>query len=360
MVPPKAPPLLNIPQSDSIVKVSVVNSTSFVKLPIDSFLQPHYKGKDYLTGPTYCFFMQHSSGKHILFDLGIRKDWENLSPVLVDNFKKKKWELGAEKNIADILLENGVDVAKGDIDTVIWSHHHWDHIGDLAGTFPPSTQLLVGPGFKKAHLPGYPANKESPLLQHDFEDRDVREVDIVKEGADLKIGRFNAYDYFGDGSFYLLDTPGHSVGHICGLARTTPDTFVFMGGDASHHGGEFRPSEYLPLPKTLDPSPIPKMPVCPGHLLQDIHREKSAAAPYYLVTKGFAHDLDVCNWTIAGLQEFDAAENVLLLVAHDDSVGDVLEFYPESINHWAEKDMAIKARWLFLADYEEALEDVKE
>lgn len=81
--------------------------------------------------------------------------------------------------------------------------------------------------------------------------------------------------------------------------------------------------------------------------------------PYYLVTESFAHDLEVCNWTIAGLQEFDANENVLLIVAHDDSVGDLLEFYPESINHWAEKDMARKAKWSFLKDFEEALMDVK-
>lgn len=231
----------------------------------------------------------------------------------------------------------------------------------MKGTFPSSTQLLVGPGFKAAHLPGYPINKESPLQQADFEDRDVREVDIAGEGNGLEIGRFKAYDYFADGSFYLLDTPGHSVGHICGLARTTPDTFVFMGGDASHHGGEFRPSEYLPLPKNLSPSPLPRLqPTCPGHLLQEIHREKSASMPYYLVTKGFAHDLDVCNWTIAGLQEFDAAENVLLLVAHDDSVKEVLSFFPDGMNDWFEKDMAKKAKWRFLADFEEAVEGLKE
>lgn len=237
---------------------------------------------------------------------------------------------------------------------------HWDHVGDLKGTFPVSTQLILGPGFKKAHLPGYPMNKESPLLQHDFKDRNVREIDIATEGANLQIGRFKAYDYFGDGSFYLLDTPGHSVGHICGLARTTPDTFVFMGGDASHHGGEFRPSEYLPLPKTLSPSPLPKFqPTCPGHLLQEVHREKSATLPYYLVTENFANDLDVCNWTIAGLQEFDAAENVLLLVAHDDSVKDALEFFPDSINDWFEKDLAKKVKWNFLADFEEAVADLE-
>lgn len=231
-------------------------------------------------------------------------------------------------------------------------------MGDLT-TFPSSTQLVVGPGFKKALLPGYPANKESALLQHDFEGRNVREVDITTEGKGIKIGRFYAYDYFGDGSFYLLDTPGHSVGHMCGLARTTPDTFVLMGGDASHHGGEIRPSEYLPLPKEVKPSPLKRLATCPGHLLRDIHREKSASEPYYLVTETFPDDLDTCNWTVAGLQEFDAAENVLVLVAHDEGVRDILEFYPRSVNGWRAKDLANKARWTFLADFEEALIDAQ-
>lgn len=89
---------------------------------MDPFLQPNYKGKDLMTGPSYSFFIQHSSGKHILFDLGIRKDWENLSPNLVEKFKEKKWGLGAEKNVSEILTENGVDVKSGAIDAVIWSH----------------------------------------------------------------------------------------------------------------------------------------------------------------------------------------------------------------------------------------------
>lgn len=44
------------------------------------------------------------------------------------------------------------------------SHWHWDHIGDPS-TFPPSTDLIVGPGFKDAMLPGAPANPDSPLLE---------------------------------------------------------------------------------------------------------------------------------------------------------------------------------------------------
>ena len=170
-------------------------------------MKPKYKGKDQLTGPTFSFLIEHNSGKRLLFDLGIRKDADNMAPTIVHSFKSKGWTVKAEKNTADILQEAGFDIQGGAIDAVIYSHHHFDHVGDMT-TFPPSTQLIVGPGFKEAHLPAYPINKESPNLQSDFENRDVREIDIATEGAGLKIGRFNAYDYFGDGSFYLLDTPG--------------------------------------------------------------------------------------------------------------------------------------------------------
>jgi hypothetical protein len=68
-----------------------------------------------------------------------------------------------------------------------------------------------------------------------------------------EVADFPAHDFFGDGSFYLLDTPGHAIGHLGALARTTTnrDTFIFMGGDLSHHGGQLRPSKYLHIPPQL-------------------------------------------------------------------------------------------------------------
>jgi hypothetical protein len=47
------------------------------------------------------------------------------------------------------------------------SHWHWDHIGDPS-TFPETTDLVVGPGFKNAMLPGAPANPDSPILESDY------------------------------------------------------------------------------------------------------------------------------------------------------------------------------------------------
>lgn len=53
------------------------------------------------------------------------------------------------------------------IGAIIWSHWHWDHIGD-ASKFPSSVDIVVGPGFKKNLLPGYPENPEGVVLASDL------------------------------------------------------------------------------------------------------------------------------------------------------------------------------------------------
>jgi hypothetical protein len=73
-------------------------------------------------------------------------------------------------------------------------------------------------------LPTLPS-RIPPLLESDFAGRQFREMSF--DGDDmkgLKIGGFEALDYFGDGSFYLLESPGHAIGHLCGLARVTMET----------------------------------------------------------------------------------------------------------------------------------------
>jgi hypothetical protein len=113
-----------------------------------------------------------------------------------------------------------------------------DHVGNMK-TFPGSVNLIVGPGFKKGLVPGYPTNKDSHVLESDWEGREMIELEF---NGSLKLGQYNAIDYFEDGSFYLLDIPGHAIGHIGGLARVSKDSggeedsFVFMAGDTCHHG----------------------------------------------------------------------------------------------------------------------------
>lgn len=120
----------------------------------------------------------------------------------------------------------------------------------------------------------------------------------------------------------------HAIGHLCGLARTStsPETFIFMGADTCHHAGEFRPSTHMPLPDTIDPSPLtiesllrrfgPH--ICPGSVFLGIHRNRVATESFYtLPERGISHDRDEAIESITKMSEFDAVENVFVCIAHD-------------------------------------------
>ncbi len=332
----------------------------------------------------FAFLIEHN-GQKLLFDLGVRKDWEASSPPsLVGPMKLSGWNVEVEKNVSETLQDNGTSLDS--IDAIIWryecdrnsrpsyadtvaSHHHIAHTGDPS-TFPHKTSLVVGPGFKRLFTPSYPEDESSPVLESAYAGREVREISFR---GGLKLGRFPALDYFGDGSFYLLASPGHEFGHMCGLARTTSsfamqpqhmadrDTFIFMGGDIAHHGGEFRPSVYRPLPSLLPDFPLfPKSasaavrPPCPGELLATIHCTQSATEPFY--TSNRADDHDKTIESVWKMMEFDARDTIFVVLAHDATLLDVVDCYPATANDWYAKEWAKKSRWLFLNDFED---DVK-
>ncbi|KAL8992461.1 MAG: hypothetical protein Q9169_007090, partial [Polycauliona sp. 2 TL-2023] len=263
-IQPNAKPSLNLPESNSTVEVSIINTTTDIVVPAWAFVQPVLKGHETMNMPTFAFLVKNKKlGKNIMFDLGCRKDWWNFAPMAYKSIATGIPALSVAKNINEILEE-----------------------GDPS-LFPKSAELIVGPGFSEAFLPGYPTKQDSPMLEGDFKGRKVREITFDKNN---RIGQYPSYDLFGDGSFYILDVPGHAIGHISGLARTTPDTFVFMGGDVCHFGGSYRPTRYAPLPATLPPeigldkrfnSP------CPCSVFTACHRDQDNArtSPFYQVTQ---------------------------------------------------------------------------
>lgn len=366
-------PDLRIPPSTHAVDVSIINTTGTVRgVSASLFLSPPVKGYEWLAVPVFAFLVrQPRLDRSLLFDLGIRKDWENLSPPALSHIKRLGWAVRVEKDVHGILEEAGVDT--GRIEAIIWSHHHFDHTGD-PNTFPPSASLIVGPGFR-AMLPGYPTNPESTILESSLANRQLIELNFDADRAGdspykpLNIGSFQALDYFGDGSFYLLNTPGHAIGHISALARVTsnPASFILLAGDAIHHPGEIRPSKYLPLPSSLlpdpfapDPHPLESHYGCPAGVFGPLFapRGRSRSQPIFEPAQPeqedtrFHDDVGEVRRTATKLQEMDAHDNVLVAAAHDETLLDHMDFFPEGMMDSFVQHASVKrVRWRFLKDF---------
>ena len=86
-------------------------------------------------------------------------------------------------------------------------------------------------------------------VEKDLEEGDATNTNGQDYGRWRVISPFktftHAIDFFGDGSLYLVNTPGHYPGHISALARVSSSnntedggeggTYVFLGGDCCHN-----------------------------------------------------------------------------------------------------------------------------
>lgn len=148
---------------------------------------------------------------------------------------------------------------------------------------------------------------------------------------------------------------------MCALARTTPSTFILMGADTCHHCGSLRPTEQIPLPDEITPSPFssPRYApntTCPGALLEEIHPHRSRTTPFYAnLSAAPDRDVEEAERSISKMAEFDANENVFVAIAHDRTLLDIIDFFPKSANNWKEKGWKEASRWRFLEDFHKAV-----
>jgi len=187
--------------------------------------------------PALCFLIQHSNkAEKIMFDLGMRRDDTSQPPALQKALSNPLFSHRVPQGCVESLALG--NLTPSDIDIVILSHLHCDHVGDTR-VFRRS-KFVVGNGCHKLLEKCYPEDPESiyasDLLPHD-RTRFLPPADSdVVEGWKA-IGPFpHAYDFYEDGSLYIIDSPGHLIGHVNILARTSSDgAWIYLAGDSAHH-----------------------------------------------------------------------------------------------------------------------------
>ena len=82
--------------------------------------------------------------------------------------------------------------------------------------------------------------------------------------------------------------------------------------------------------------------------------------PYYYINDGVPHNKEQADHSNELMQKFDAADNVFVIIAHDDTLLDPnagFEWFPQgTLKNWKKKDCANRVRWAFLKDFTEAAE----
>ena len=337
------------PYQGHCVKVSVINGAKS-HMPADMLVQGAPQGQKYMNLADFSFLIEsrHCNQK-VLFDLAFMKDPnDRMPPSLKALFAGNEHDMGGIDEfhyVPDTIQAQGISLSE--INAVIWSHAHIDHVGDLS-VFPPNTDLVVGPGLKASSMPGYPTNPDAFVLDSAFQGRRVQEVDFAP--STTAIGGFRALDFFGDSSFWLLEAPGHTNHHLCALCRTTEKSWCLLGGDACHNIGQLRPNRFRPLPDNIPasvPGRIPPPDRCDyAQTPHPVRVDKESS--FYGLAPGMQENLEEAEQTVEKLKAFDGRDDVMIVITHDATLLNILEFFPQDINDWKARGWAAQARWLFL------------
>lgn len=167
-----------------------------------------------------------------MFDLGtcdVNAPDAPVSPVMREAIKPLQFQL--PQGVAVSLRNGGLE--PGDIETIVLSHPHQDHAGDPK--LFPRARFFLGAAARPLLENGYPKDPKSHFVADLLPEGQIEWLD--PNGAEWKpIGPFErTLDFWGDGSFYIVDAPGHMPGHLNALVRTSSDGgWVYLVGDAAH------------------------------------------------------------------------------------------------------------------------------
>jgi glyoxylase-like metal-dependent hydrolase (beta-lactamase superfamily II) len=180
-----------------------------VSLGMTSFLVEHPRAR-FLIDPALC------AGVH-----------ERVLPELPRSLRVFVSPDNPVTGLADAL--STVGLTPGDVDFVLPTHLHWDHVSGLA-ELPGSVPVHVLRSERDFALGSGQAPlgvARTPLYGREFQHYDL------DGGPVLTFSR--SHDVFGDGSVLVVDLAGHTPGSVGLLLATSGGRRVLLAGDAAWH-----------------------------------------------------------------------------------------------------------------------------
>jgi glyoxylase-like metal-dependent hydrolase (beta-lactamase superfamily II) len=180
--------------------------------------------------PSMAYLLEHPSQGRLLLDTGLR------AGACAYGTRPLYWVPCRNQPGSDVAAQlRARGSSPKDLAWIVMSHFHGDHASGLE------------------HLLHLGASKIA-TLQEEIDDvqgfwRPLLGYESEMLGADMQIVTVNALlqpmpqvgvavDFLGDGSFWLIPTPGHTRGHLAMLANTRPRP-TLMTFDAAHLAADF-------------------------------------------------------------------------------------------------------------------------
>lgn len=229
----------------------------FLTLPEHFFCADQHDKGVRNTVPSMSFLVLHPNGHKMVFDLGMRKNLDAY-PNEIQPHLKTRQPIETEPDVSDSLRKGGLEPQ--DIDTIVLSHVHYDHVG-TPNDFTRA-HFVVGYGvrhllehgmryhsaakFEKDLLPvdrtvelppqSNPSGYRPPVTSSYPATKQLSSLVPGIDHSWKPLGPFeNAIDLFGDGLVYIIDSPGHLTGHLNLLVQVSIGQWIYLAGDACHH-----------------------------------------------------------------------------------------------------------------------------
>jgi N-acyl homoserine lactone hydrolase len=166
-----------------------------------------------------CWLIKHAN-EWVLWDTGVPESalhnpqgWSTLPKLIVYHL---------DRSVTDQLAEIGLK--PDNIGRVAISHTHGDHIGNVS-LFPNSTIVMQRAEYNWIHSPDGSNDNVNQLMAL------ARKLLGTPKGLELIDGDT---DVFGDGSVFLISTPGHTPGHQSLMVHLKKSGFIVLSGDVAH------------------------------------------------------------------------------------------------------------------------------